>query len=114
MRKIKVIALFKIKEGKLNEFKQGVPGLINAVKKNEPGALTYDWYLNEEAMECMVLETYADSQALMAHAGNVGELLQKLMGISDLTLEVFGNPEAELKKILKDMGAKLYPFFAGL
>lgn len=114
MKQIKVTALFKIKEGKLNEFKQLVPSLIHAVKKNEPGAVTYDWYLNEEAMECMVLETYADSQAVLAHSANLGELLQKLLGISDLILEVFGNPDPELKKILAEMGAKLYPFFAGM
>ncbi|MCK5369405.1 MAG: antibiotic biosynthesis monooxygenase, partial [Cyclobacteriaceae bacterium] len=62
MEQIKANALFKIKEGKLEEFKQLIPVLISIVKEKDPGTLTYDWYLNEDNMECTVLETYADSQ----------------------------------------------------
>ena len=114
MKKITATAFFKIHKGKLDEFKQLVPELIKTVKKNEPGAVLYEWYLNEETMECMVLESYADSDAVRAHSGNTGELLQKILGISDLKLETFGNPDPELKNMIKDMGAKHYPFFAGL
>jgi quinol monooxygenase YgiN len=114
MKKISATGYFKIHKGKLDEFKQLIPELIKAVKKNEPGAIHYEWYLNEETMECVVLESYADSDAVRAHAGNIGESLQKLLGISDLKLETFGNPDPELKNMIKDMGAKNYPFFAGL
>jgi len=114
MKRITALALLKIHNGKLDEFKNLVPNLIKAVKKNEPGALTYDWFLDEKTMECKVLEIYADSQAVLAHVTNVGELLQELTAISDLTLEVFGDPELELKKLIEDMGVRLYPFFSGL
>ena len=78
MEQIKATALFKIKDGKLEEFKQLIPVFISTVKEQDPGTLTYDWYLNEDSMECVVLETYTDSPAVLAHAGNVGEHLQKL------------------------------------
>jgi len=114
MKKITVVALLKIHPGKLDEFKNKVPELIKAVKQNEPGAIMYDWFLNEDAMECTVLETYADTKAVMAHVGNVGELLQQLFEISDLSMQVFGNPDPELSKMIQDMGARHYPFFSGL
>ena len=114
MKKITALALFKIHKGKLDEFKQLITAFIQAVKKNEPGIVFYEWYLNEESMECMVLESYVDSDAVRSHAANVGELLQKSLEISDLKMETFGNPDAELKKMIQDMGAKNYPFFAGL
>jgi len=114
MKKITAIALFKIHPGKLDEFKKLAPELIKAVKRNETGAIMYDWFLNEDTMECTVLETYADSQAVMAHVGNTGPLLQQLDEISDLSLQVFGNPDPQLGKMIQDMGARHYPFFSGL
>jgi quinol monooxygenase YgiN len=114
MEQIKLHAHFKINEGKLEDFKNLIPQLIAKVKENEPGALEYDWYLNEEKMECKVLETYADSNAVLAHAGNVGELLMKTMEIGILTAEIYGNPSAELSKALEGFAPKVYSFYSGL
>lgn len=114
MKQIKANALFRIKEGKLDEFKQLIHEFISAVKGKEPGNLYYDWYLNEERRECIVLEAYADSNAVLAHAANVGHLLQKTAEISDLSLEVYGKPSEELLMAIKGMNIKIYPFFAGI
>ena len=114
MKQITATALFNIKEGKLKEFKQFIPILISAVKEKDPGTLTYDWYLNEDNMECVVMEIYADSQAVMAHSGNVGELLRKLLELADLSLELYGNPNQELINALKGLDLKIYPFHSGL
>ncbi len=114
MEQIKATALFKIKEGKLEEFKQLIPVLISIVKEKDPGTLTYDWYLNEDNMECTVLETYADSQVVLAHAGNVGEQLQKMTELADLSLELYGNPNEELRNAIEGLAPKIYSFFSGL
>jgi quinol monooxygenase YgiN len=114
MKQLTATALFKIKEGKLEEFKQFIPSLISAVKEKDPGTLTYDWYLNEDNMECVVLETYSDSQAVLAHSGNVGELLQKILEVADLSLQLYGNPSEELKNAIVGMDVKIYPFHSGL
>lgn len=90
MEQITATALFKIKDGKLEEFKRLIPVLISAGKEKDPGTLIYDWYLNEGNMECVVLETYSDSQAVIAPAGNVDELLQKVLEVADLSLELYG------------------------
>jgi quinol monooxygenase YgiN len=98
----------------LENFKALIPKFVSAVKERETGALTYDWYLNEERMECKVLETYADSDAVLAHAANVGELLMKSLEMSTLTLEVHGNPNEELTKALGGFSHTVYPFYLGL
>lgn len=113
MSKILVRATFKIHDGKLNEFKSLAGQAMSAVKANEPGNLQYDWYFNEDNTECVVHETYADSNAVFAHAGNVGELLGKLGQVSDLLLEVYGDVSQELKKVIADMKGKLYSFYQG-
>ena len=114
MKEIKARALFKIKEGKLEEFKQLIPQFISTVKEKDPGTITYDWYLNEERMECGVLEVYADSDAVLAHAANVGGLLQRSFEFGDLMLDVYGNPSDELIKAIEGIGATIYPYFSGL
>jgi quinol monooxygenase YgiN len=114
MEQIKANALFKIKEGKLEEFKNLIPQFIAAVKEKDPGTLVYDWYLNEEQMECMVVEAYADSNAVLAHAVNVGEQLQKSMELSDLSIEIYGNPSEELSKAIEILAPKVFPYFSGL
>lgn len=78
MKNIQITAKFKIHAGKAEEFKKMAADCITAVKKNEPGALQYDWFLSPDESECIVRENYADSNAVLAHMGNVGELLDKL------------------------------------
>ena len=114
MEQITATALFKIKEGKLEEFKELIPALISTVKEKDPGTLTYDWYLNENNMECEVVEIYADSQAVIAHSGNVGEILQKVLEVADLSLKLYGNPSEELRNALQGLDVKVYPFYSGL
>jgi len=113
MKNIHVIAHFKIHEGKLDEFKAGADSCVEAVK-NEEGALLYDWFINEEKMECTVVETYKDSDATLAHAANVNELLGKLVVIADFSGEVFGNATDELKGALAGMNIKTVPFYNGI
>lgn len=114
MELIKFRALFKINEGQLEAFKDLKEQFITVVKEKEKGTLMYDWYINEDTMECAVLEDYADSNAVLEHAANVGDLLQKLMEIGDLSLEVYGNPNEELSGILKNFDARVFPFSSGL
>ena len=113
MKNIHLIARFKIHEGKLRDFKDGVDSCI-AVVKNEPGTMLYDWFIDEENLECTVVETYKDSDATLAHAANVNELLQKLMEIADFSAEVFGNTTEELKGALAGMNIGTVPLYKGL
>ena len=113
MEKIHVIARLKIQNGKFSDFKNDVDRCI-AATKTEPGALLYDWFIDEEAMECTVLETYKDSDAVLFHSGNVKEPLSKLMEISDLKLEVFGNPSDQLMAVLKEMNLSAVSFYGGI
>lgn len=113
MENIHIIARFKIQEGKLIEFKTGADKCI-AATKNEEGALLYDWFIDEENLQCTVVETYKDSDATLAHAANVNELLGKLLEISDFSGEVFGNASTELQGALAGMNIQAVPFYRGL
>ncbi len=114
MKLIKLRALFKINEGQLEAFKQLVSQFISTVKEKDQGTLMYDWYLNKDTLECSVLEDYADSNAALEHVAHVGDLLQKLMELGEMSIELYGTPNEELSKALQGLGAKVFPYFAGL
>jgi len=113
MEEIKATAKFRIHEGNIDAFKAIIPEIISVVKEKDPGTLTYEWYLNEQQMECVVLEVYADSEAVMAHAGNVGEQLQALLSLSDFSIEIYGNPTDELSNALSGFNSNTYAYSDG-
>jgi len=116
MKKVQITAKFKIHKGKLAEFKKIASDCVVAVTKNEKGkgAIQYDWFFSPDETECVVRETYADSNAVLAHMGNVGEMLGQLLAMSDFELEVYGNPSEELQKAAAALNPKVYSFYQGI
>lgn len=114
MSKLQITALFKIHVGKLDEFRELAAQCLTVVKQKDKDTLQYDWFFNADHTECAVRETYTDSNAVFAHMGNLGELFGKLLQISDMSLEVYGDASEEAKKAIADMKGKLYSFYQGL
>jgi len=116
MKEIQITAKFKIHPGKIEEFKKIASDCVVAVAKKEKGkgAIQYDWFFSPDNSECVVRETYADSNAVLAHMGNVGELLGQLFTMSDFELEVYGNPSEELQQAAAPLNPKVYSFFQGI
>ena len=58
----------------LAEFKQLAAATLQLAIP-EPGTLQYDWFFSEDQTRCVVSEIYADSDAMLAHLGNVAEYM---------------------------------------
>jgi quinol monooxygenase YgiN len=95
------IARFKIHEAKLEEFKRLSVEAMEIVKTKDTGTLRYDTYFDDDESECVILEMFRDSQALIDHAQNMDELSAKILAIVPVVHgELLGEPNEEL-------GAKL-------
>ncbi|MGB5661773.1 hypothetical protein [Eudoraea sp.] len=93
MGNIQLTARFLIEEGKEEEFKSIATQCLNIVKEKEKDTtLKYDWFFNANGNECVVRETYIDSNAIFLHLGNLGELLGQLLQIADFYPEIYGSP----------------------
>ncbi len=93
MGNIQLTARFLIQEGKEEEFKSIATQCLNIVKEKEKDTtLKYDWFFNANGNECVVRETYIDSNAIFLHLGNLGELLGQLLQIADFYPEIYGSP----------------------
>jgi len=63
----------------------------------EPGVLYYDFSIGGDLVFCR--EAYRDATALLAHVGNVGAQVERMLTLSALErLEIHG-PAAELEKL---------------
>jgi len=72
------------------------------------------WYFDESQKECVLRETYPDSNALLTHLGNIGELFGKLVALGDFSAEVYGQPSEELLQATTGLNIKVYTFFQGI
>jgi quinol monooxygenase YgiN len=99
------IARFKIHEGKLEEFKRLSAEAMEIVKTKDTGTLRYDTYFNDDESECVILEMFRDSQALIDHAQNMDELSAKILAIVTVVHgELLGEPNEELRAKLAGSG----------
>jgi quinol monooxygenase YgiN len=95
------IARFKIHEGKLEEYKRLAARAMEIVQTKDTGTLQYDTYFNEDQSECIVLERFRDSEALIEHAANIGDLAEAILAtVSVVHGELLGQPSAELREQL--------------
>lgn len=109
-------AEFTIKEGKLDEFKKLVQDMSRAVQANEPDTISYQFYLNRDKTKCIVHETYASSEAVLAHNTGIASqtILPKIFSASWISrFDVYGNPSDELQKVLTGFGPQIYDLFVG-
>ena len=111
---IHIRAEVTVEEGKKEEYKKLIRDMIRAVEANEPGTINYQFYLDKPGTECIIWETYENSEALLAHNNGVASqtILPKIHRISKIRrLDVYGNPTEELQKMLS--GTQTFYPFAG-
>jgi quinol monooxygenase YgiN len=111
---IHIRADFMIEEGKIVEFKKLIQDISKLVE-NEPDTIRYQFYLNKGETNCVVNETYANSETALAHTKGVAlqAILPKILRLAKMTrIDVYGNPSEELQKVLTG-DAQIYNFFVG-
>jgi quinol monooxygenase YgiN len=97
------IARFRIREGKLDEYKRLSAQAMEIVRTKDTGTLQYDTYFNDDQSECVVIERYRDSEAALEHAANLADVSAEVLAIVSVVHgELLGEPSAELRAKLAD------------
>jgi len=102
------IARFKFHEGNVDEFKRLSAQAMEIVRTKDTGTLQYDIYFNDDQSECIVLERYRDSEALIEHAKHLGDLMEAIPATGSVSGELLGEPSAELRAKLADSEVRLF------
>ncbi|MEM9775283.1 MAG: antibiotic biosynthesis monooxygenase [Chloroflexota bacterium] len=104
-----------IKPGKAAELKDILNEVIAHCKVTEPGMLQYDWYINEDESECMVIEQYASSDDLLFHFGNYVDWRPKMDACREMReVNLLGSPSEKLKELLSRANPNIYGNFIRL
>ena len=107
------IARFKFHEGKLEEFKPLSAKCMEIVRAKDTGTLQYEIYFNDDQSECIVLERYRDSEALIEHTANLGDIGEAILATGSVSGELLGEPSEELRAKLADSPVRLFtPFLS--
>jgi quinol monooxygenase YgiN len=102
------IARFNFHEGKLEEFKRLAAQCMEIVRTRDTGTLQYAVYFNDDQSECIVLERYRDSEALIEHNAHLGDLGEAILATGLVSGELIGEPSAELRAKMAGSGVGLF------
>ena len=114
MGKLHAVGTFpSIDPAKLNAFKQVVAEAV-ALAKNEEGTLRYEFFLSPDETTCVVLETYASSEAVLAHMTGMGTVLERLLDLGgELKADFFGDPSPALVEATAAFKPNIYASIGG-
>ena len=109
MSKLYIVFKMTLNAGEEESFKDYVRQLEQLVKDKCPQSIGYEWFLNEEETQCVAVETFADSDALLFHADTVLELAMKLFSTCEIQeVNLLGNPSDAVIERTSAYGAKVH------
>ena len=108
------VAKLSIRPGQLDAFKALIGKLVQAVEANEPGALSYEYFVSADSATVHVCERYADSAAVMTHMANFAAFAEQWdAAVAKTDIVAYGTPSGEVSGLLGGAGATLMTPLAG-
>jgi quinol monooxygenase YgiN len=111
-------ARLKIREGKLEAFKQQAAEVLRQMREQVEQPLRYDWFLSDDGTQCEVREAYVDADALLKHQREIAEAKMELFRecVDGHTMSFYGELSPALAGALQAMGTpyQQFAFFQGL
>jgi quinol monooxygenase YgiN len=108
------IARIKFHEGKLAEFERLTTECMEIVRAKDSGTLQYDVYLSDDHSECIVLERYRDSESLIEHATNLGDINEAIAATGSVSGALLGEPSKELRAMMADSEVGLFTIYQSM
>jgi quinol monooxygenase YgiN len=108
------IARVKFHKGKVEEFKRLSAQAMEIARTKDTGTLQYAIYFNDDQSQCIVLEWYRDSKALIEHAAHLGDLTEAILATGSVSGELLGEPSAELRAKMADGVVRLFTLYLSM
>jgi quinol monooxygenase YgiN len=83
----------RVKEGKLEGYKNYYRQVAEQAKANKPGTIAHLAYLNEQGSELSIIHIFSDAESMEMHMKGVDELAKKAYEyVEILSFEIYGKP----------------------
>jgi quinol monooxygenase YgiN len=96
------------------EFKRLSAECLEIVRTKDVGTLQYDTYFNDDESECIVLERFRDSEALILHGQNMASLMESIMATGTVSGELLGDLSEALRAHMADCPVGLFTLYQAL
>jgi quinol monooxygenase YgiN len=114
VRELQGIARIKFHEGKLEEFERLAAQCMEIVRAADTGTLQYEVYFNDDRSECIVLERYTDSEALIEHATHIGAINDDIIATGSVSGALLGEPSTELRATMAGGEVSLFTLYQSM
>src|SRR3954452_5573932 len=94
---LQAIVRFRFHDGAVEEVKRLSAQCMEIVRALDTGTLQYDTYFNDDETECIVLERFRDSDALIEHGEHLAHLMDAILATGTASGELLGEPSPELR-----------------
>ena len=91
------IVRFRFHDGAVEEFKRLSKQCMEIVRAQDTGTLQYDTYFNDDETECIVLERFRDSDALIEHGEHLAHLMDAIIATGEVSGELLGEPSDDMR-----------------
>lgn len=97
----------EVKDGELENVRGLMDEMVASTRTEDPGAMQYEWSLDEDATTLHICERYVDSDAALKHLATFDATFagRFMASLSPLRLTVYGSPNEAARKALAGMGA---------
>jgi quinol monooxygenase YgiN len=114
MGELQGIVRFSFHADKVEEFKRLSAECLEIVRTKDVGTLQYDTYFNDDESECIVLERFRDSDALILHGQNMAPLMESIMATGTVSGELLGDLSEELRAQMAESPVGLFTLYQAL
>jgi hypothetical protein len=99
----------RIKEGKLDAYKQSYSEYIGIIKADKPGTVAHLAYVNEDGSEVTMVHVFPDAEAMDLHFQGVDERAKKAFEFVEIIrYEIYGRPsDTVLEKMQQFAGSRI-------
>ena len=103
---IAFISNLRIKEGKLDMFKEAFPQVAEEIKTDKPGTVAFLAYTNEDGTEATVVHVFPDGESMALHLQGAGERAKRSAEwLQAIRWEIYGDPGDEVMEEMKKFAA---------
>ena len=114
MDELQGIVRFTFHAGMVDEFKRLSAQCMEIVRSKDEGTLQYDTYFNDDESQAIVLERFRDSDALILHGQNMAPLMDAIMATANVSGELLGEPNEQLRSQLAGSPVGLFSLYEAL
>ena len=114
MGELRGIVRFTFHADKVEEFKRLSAECLEIVRAKDVGTLQYDTYFNADESECIVLERFRDSDALILHSENMAPLMESIMATGAVSGELLGDLSEDLRAQMAGSPVGLFTLYQAL